>query len=266
MTPAVQSQQEPEVQRRDYNQLDVTEKAAFNILALSIGRDAVQNDPLCLSHICNEFTLPGLETEQVKHLESESFRQKVMKDRQCFCIDQALLYRKAAIYEHEQGYDTISRLKPDVEGATWLGKGGLNIGKHTKEKDDIYEVEARKIVMKHINKLIVQDDELRRHICAAVLHIYHSVPETGKPILMTQEELARLLRVAYCGTKGEMYTTGWLKGDAQHKLEDHWRGDNALGPMIRKRILLSWPEFVEWYNTMDDIEELNEIESVFDKA
>ncbi len=262
----VEIQHEPEILRRDYDQLDVNDKATFNIPALSIGRDAIQNDPLCLSTLCAEFTLPGLTQEQVRHLESENFRQEVMKDRKCFCIDQALLYRKAAIYEHDKGYDTISRLRPGTESATWLGRGGLNIGKHTKEKDEMYHAEALQIVIKQTHRIIVQDDALRRHICAAVLHVYHSVPEIGEPIKMDEEKLSRLLRVAYCGTKGEYYTTGWLKGDAQHKLENEWRGENALGSAIRKRILLSWKGFIEWYNTLVEIDELMVIRTVFEQA
>ncbi len=91
LKPESQQEQEPEVQRRDYEQLDVNDKATFNIPVLSIGRDAIQNDPLCMSKLCAEFTLPGFTEDQVWHLEDESFRQEVMKDRKCFCIDQALL-------------------------------------------------------------------------------------------------------------------------------------------------------------------------------
>ncbi len=80
-----------EVQRLDYGQLSLEQKQLYDMTAMSVGQDGIQVDPLCLSKIISSFTLPGLKEEQTRHLESEDFRQRVMKDITCFCIDQAIL-------------------------------------------------------------------------------------------------------------------------------------------------------------------------------
>ncbi len=253
-------------QRLDYGQLSPEQKQLFNMTAVSVGRDGIQEDPLCLSKMITPFVLPGLKEEQTRHLESEDFRQRVMKDFTCFSIDQAILLRKAAIFEHINGYDTVTRLEPEVDSATWLGKGGLNIGRYTDEKDAIFQPEVKSIVKKQISKLFLQDEDTRHLVCAAVLHVLGALPAVGDPIEYSEDDLENELCVYYCSRKDDLYSTGWLKSDANHKLAVLWRGENYLGTHIKECIKSSWVMFRKWYDLMLSIDERQAINEIFIRA
>ncbi len=252
-------------QRLDYGQLSPEQKQLFDMTAVSVGRDGIQEDPLCLSKIITPFVLPGLKEEQTRHLESEEFRQRVMKDFTCFSI-YSILLRKAAIFEHINGYDTVTRLGPEVESATWLGKGGLNIGRYTDEKDAIFQPEVKSIVKKQISKLFLQDENMRHLVCAEVLHVLGSLPAVGNPIEYSEDDLENELCIYYCSRKDDLYSTGWLKSDANHKLPVLFRGENYLGTHIKACIKSSWVMFRKWYDLMLSIDERQTINEVFIRA
>ncbi|MCP3661993.1 MAG: hypothetical protein GY696_05765 [Gammaproteobacteria bacterium] len=250
-------------ERMDFEQLSRMDKNAFDHISISIGRDGEQNDPLCLSSICPEFILPGMKEEQLKHLEDENFRTTAKEARKCWCIDQALAYRKTAIFESSSTYDTIGRLNPNKDSAIWLARGAFTPGGWTQEKEDMYQEEVTNIIKRQVKKNIVTNEHLKRVICAAILCVFQRLPQIGEPIYLDKEEMRSQLNVYYCGLKHENFSTGWLKSDANHKIQRMWRGHNWLGKDILTIIFNSWDSFINWYNSLVDCEEPELIQEVF---
>ncbi len=171
--------------------------------------------------------------------------------------------RKAAIFEHQEGFDTVCRVKPRADVAEWLGKRGLDTGNWSAAKQKLSDHEVQIIVMEQTRNNLVRDERLFRVLCAAILHIYDSQPRKGENISLTKEDLAKVLLVYYCGLPREGYSTGWLKSDANHKLPDWWRSGNDLGSSVREVILLCWDSFVTWYNARQLISTWSEVDEIF---
>ncbi len=86
--------------------------------------------------------MKGLDSESIEHIEDDEFRKAVQVDRECWCLDQAIDLMKAAVTGNEPGYFAILEMKPDVENAWLLGKGGVPLGQYSRDhKEEMEEIE-----------------------------------------------------------------------------------------------------------------------------
>ncbi len=224
----------------------------FDRFNLSVGRDDRQNDPLCLSRIIEEFTLKGLDPETVAYIKDEEFRKEIQKDRQCWCIDQALVLRRAALSGNVSGYYTALEMYHTVECAVLLGKGGVPMGPYKKSHKQLIEAEEWKLVKSLVTRVIFNDEKLKRKLCLSVLIMLFGRPQVEHGINISKNQLAERLEVIYCGI--EAYTSGWQKSDLEHKFDSKWSGDNRLGILIRDMIVNSWDAFTEWFNVISEVD------------
>ncbi|MCP3668473.1 MAG: hypothetical protein GY696_39315, partial [Gammaproteobacteria bacterium] len=120
--------------------------------------------------------------------------------------------------------------------------------------------------MEQLRRNIVEDEHLKRVVCATVLTVYGSALLPKQEIGLNTEDVEQVLQVYFCGTEHEPYTTVWLKSDANHKFPDLWRGDNALGDAVKDIIVQCWSSFRSWYDTMRLVDSHDKIEQVFTEA